>query len=149
MAMSYGYVYVAQVAMGANQLQYMKVIREAEAYPGPSLIIAYSPCISHGLKQSMGRTQNEEKLAVECGYWSLYRYNPTIEAEGKNPFVIDSNAPDWSKFQSFLNGEVRYTSLKNAFPEVADELFKAAEDNAKWRYNSYKRMAAANYSIVE
>ncbi|HAQ19669.1 MAG TPA: pyruvate:ferredoxin (flavodoxin) oxidoreductase [Prolixibacteraceae bacterium] len=149
MAMSYGYVYVAQVAMGANQLQYLKVIREAEAYPGPSLIIAYSPCISHGLKQSMGRTQHEEKLAVECGYWSLYRYNPTIEPEGKNPFVLDSSAPDWSKFQGFLNGEVRYTSLKNAFPEVADELFKAAEDNAKWRYNSYKRMAVADYSTVE
>jgi len=149
MAMSYGYVYVAQVAMGANQAQYLKAIREAEAYPGPSLIIAYSPCINHGLRASMGRTQQEEKLAVECGYWSLFRHNPLLEAEGKNPMVVDSNAPDWSKFQSFLNGEVRYTSLKKAFPEVAEELFAAAEDNAKWRYNGYKRMAAADYSTAE
>ena len=148
MAMTYGYVYVAQVAMGANQAQYLKAIREAEAYPGPSLIIAYSPCISHGLKQSMGRTQNEEKIAVECGYWSLFRHNPMLEDEGKNPFVMDSNAPDWSKFQSFLNGEARYTSLRKAFPEVADELFTASEENAKWRYNSYKRMAAMDYTPV-
>jgi len=149
MAMSYGYVYVAQVAMGANQAQYLKAIREAEAYSGPSLIIAYSPCINHGLRASMGRTQQEEKLAVECGYWSLFRHNPLLEAEGKNPMVVDSNAPDWSKFQSFLNGEVRYTSLKKAFPEVAEELFAAAENNAKWRYNGYKRMAAADYSTAE
>jgi len=149
MAMTYGYVYVAQVAMGANQAQYLKAIREAEAYPGPSLIIAYAPCISHGLKQSMGRTQNEEKIAVECGYWHLFRHNPLLEDEGKNPFVMDSNTPDWSKFQNFLNGEVRYTSLKKAFPDVADELFKASEENAKWRYNSYKRMAAMNFSPVE
>jgi len=149
MAMSYGYVYVAQVAMGASNSQYLKAIREAEAYPGPSLIIAYSPCINHGLKASMGRTQQEEKLAVECGYWSLFRHNPLLEKEGKNPFVVDSNAPDWSKFQNFLNGEVRYTSLKKAFPEVADELFKAAEENAKWRFNSYKRMATQDYTVVE
>ena len=149
MAMSYGYVYVAQVAMGANQAQYLKAIREAEAYPGPSLIIAYSPCINHGLRASMGKSQQEEKLAVESGYWSLYRYNPLLEEEGKNPFVMDSNAPDWSKFQAFLNGEVRYTSLKKAFPEVADQLFAAAEDNAKWRYASYTRMAAASYATAE
>ncbi len=149
MAMSYGYVYVAQVAMGANQAQYLKAIREAEAYPGPSLIIAYSPCISHGLKASMGKSQLEEKLAVEAGYWSLYRYNPLLEEEGKNPFVMDSNAPDWSKFQGFLAGEARYSSLKKAFPEVADELFKAAEENAKWRYNSYQRMAAMNFATAE
>jgi pyruvate-ferredoxin/flavodoxin oxidoreductase len=149
MAMSYGYVYVAQVAMGANQAQYLKAIREAEAYPGPSLIIAYSPCINHGLRASMGKSQQEEKLAVEAGYWSLYRYNPQLEEEGKNPFVMDSNAPDWSKFQAFLNGEVRYTSLKKAFPEVADQLFAAAEENAKWRYASYTRMAAASYATAE
>ena len=149
MAMSYGYVYVAQVAMGANQAQYLKAIREAEAYPGPSLIIAYSPCINHGLRASMGKSQQEEKLAVECGYWSLYRYNPLLEEEGKNPFLLDSNAPDWTKFQAFLNGEVRYTSLKKAFPETADQLFKAAEDNAKWRYNSYTRLAASSYETVE
>jgi pyruvate-ferredoxin/flavodoxin oxidoreductase len=149
MAISYGYVYVAQVAMGSNQSQYLKAIREAEAYPGPSLIIAYAPCINHGLKASMGRTQQEEKLAVECGYWSLYRYNPLLEKEGKNPFTLDSGVPDWSKFQTFLNGEVRYTSLRKAKPDIADELFKAAEENAKWRYNSYTRLAAAVFEKVE
>ncbi len=149
MAMSYGYVYVAQVAMGANQGQYLKAIREAEAYHGPSLIIAYAPCINHGLRIGMGKSQAEEKHAVEAGYWSLYRYNPTLQDEGKNPFMLDSKAPDWSKFQEFLNGEVRYTSLKKAFPEQAAELFAAAEVNAKWRYNSYKRMAAMDYSVTE
>jgi pyruvate-ferredoxin/flavodoxin oxidoreductase len=149
MMMNYGYVYVAQVAMGANQSQYFKALKEAEAYPGPSLIIAYSPCINHGLRASMGRTQEEEKKAVEAGYWSLYRYNPLLEEEGKNPFQLDSKDPDWSKFQDFLNGEVRYTSLRKSFPAAADELFAAAEDNAKWRLNSYKRMAAMDYSKSE
>jgi pyruvate-ferredoxin/flavodoxin oxidoreductase len=116
MMMSYGYVYVAQVAMGANQSQYLKALKEAEAYPGPSLIIAYSPCINHGLRASMGKTQEEEKKAVEAGYWSLFRYNPLLENEGKNPFQLDSKEPDWNKFQEFLNGEVRYTSLKKSFP---------------------------------
>ena len=106
MAISYGYVYVAQVSMGANQAQYMKAIKEAEAYPGPSLIIAYAPCINHGLKASMGKSQAEEKKAVECGYWQLYRYNPLLEAEGKNPFQLDSKEPDYSKFREFLMGEV-------------------------------------------
>ena len=146
MATTYGYVYVAQVSMGANQAQYMKAVREAEAYPGPSLIIAYSPCISHGLRATMGKTQQEEKKAVECGYWHMYRFNPMLEEEGKNPFVLDSKEPDWSKFQDFLNGEVRYTSLKKAFPEVAGELFEASEENAKWRYNSYKRLASLEYA---
>jgi pyruvate-ferredoxin/flavodoxin oxidoreductase len=146
-AMSYGYVYVAQVAMGANQAQYLKTIREAEAYPGPSLIIAYSPCIAHGLR-SMGRTQEEEKLAVECGYWHLYRYNPQLEDEGKNPFQLDSKEPDWSKFQEYLNGEVRYTALKKSFPKEADELFKAAEENALWRYRSYQRMNRSDWNVV-
>ncbi|MEI6277201.1 MAG: pyruvate:ferredoxin (flavodoxin) oxidoreductase, partial [Prolixibacteraceae bacterium] len=146
-AMSYGYVYVAQVAMGANQAQYLKTIREAEAYPGPSLIIAYSPCIAHGLR-SMGLTQEEEKMAVECGYWHLYRYNPQMEDEGKNPFQLDSKEPDWSKFQAYLNGEVRYTALKKSFPKEADELFKAAEDNAKWRYRSYLRMNHSDWNVV-
>jgi len=144
-AMSYGYVYVAQVAIGANNAQYLKALREAEAYPGPSLIIAYSPCINHGLRAGMGKSQEEEKRAVEGGYWSLYRYNPLLEEEGKNPFVMDSKEPDWSKFQEFLGGEVRYTSLKKAFPEQASELFKAAEENAKWRYHSYKRMEAMSF----
>ncbi|MFV0378636.1 MAG: pyruvate:ferredoxin (flavodoxin) oxidoreductase [Mangrovibacterium sp.] len=145
-AMSYGYVYVAQVAMGANQAQYLKALREAEAYPGPSLIIAYSPCINHGLRASMGKSQEEEKLAVEAGYWSMYRYNPLNELEGKNPFELDSKEPDWSKFQGFLNGEVRYTSLKKSFPEEAKVLFAAAEDNAKWRHASYKRLAAMDFT---
>jgi pyruvate-ferredoxin/flavodoxin oxidoreductase len=148
-AMSYGYVYVAQVAMGANNAQYLKALREAEAYPGPSLIIAYSPCINHGLRASMGKSQEEEKHAVEAGYWSLYRYNPLLENEGKNPFTLDSKEPDWSKFQGFLNGEVRYTSLKKAFPEQAAELFRSAEENAKWRYNSYKRMEAMSFAPKE
>lgn len=149
MMMSYGYVYVAQVAMGANQSQYLKALKEAEAYPGPSLIIAYSPCINHGLRASMGKSQEETKRAVEAGYWSLFRYNPLLENEGKNPFQLDSKEPDWSKFQEFLNGEVRYTSLKKSFPAVADELFASAEENAKWRYNSYKRMAAMDFSKAE
>jgi pyruvate-ferredoxin/flavodoxin oxidoreductase len=145
MATTYGYVYVAQVAMGANQAQYFKALKEAEAYPGPSLIIAYSPCISHGLKGGMGGTQNETKKAVECGYWHLFRYNPLLEEEGKNPFVLDSKPPQWDLFQSFLKGEVRYTSLLKAFPEEANELFGAAEENAKWRYNTYKRLAEINF----
>ena len=149
MLMTYGYVYIAQVAMGANQAQYLKAVKEAESYPGPSIIIAYSPCINHGLRASMGRTQEEEKKAVQSGYWALFRYNPLLEKEGKNPFQIDSKEPDWSKFQDFLNGEVRYTSLKKSFPKEADELFAAAEENAKWRYNSYKRYANMDFTKVE
>lgn len=149
MATTYGYVYVAQVAMGANQSQYFKALKEAEAYDGPSLIIAYSPCINHGLKNGMGGSQNESKLAVECGYWHLYRYNPMLEAEGKNPFQLDSKEPDWSKFQDFLKGEVRYTALLKAFPAEAKELFKAAEENSKWRYSSYKRLSELNYELVK
>jgi pyruvate-ferredoxin/flavodoxin oxidoreductase len=146
MAMSYGYVYVAQVAMGANQSQYLKALREAEAYPGPSLIIAYSPCINHGIRAGMGKTNEQQEHAVEAGYWSLYRYNPLLENEGKNPFQLDSKEPDFAKFQAFLDSEVRYTSLKKSFPVEATELFSAAEENAKWRYFSYKRLAEANYS---
>jgi pyruvate-ferredoxin/flavodoxin oxidoreductase len=146
MAMTYGYVYVAQVAMGASQNQYLKALREAEAYPGPSLIIAYSPCINHGLRLGMDKSQEEQKIAVDAGYWHLYRYNPLLEKEGKNPFELDSKEPDWSKFQDFLNSEVRYTSLKKAFPKEASELFMAAEENALWRYNSYKRLASMNFS---
>ena len=141
MAMSYGYVYVAQVAMGYNNAQYLKAIKEAEAYPGPSLIIAYSPCINHGLRDGMGRTQAQTKHAVECGYWHTYRYNPLLENEGKNPFILDSKEPDWSKFQDFLKTEVRYTSLIKAFPSEAEVLFKAAEENARWRYKSYQRLS--------
>jgi pyruvate-ferredoxin/flavodoxin oxidoreductase len=146
MAMTYGHVYVAQVAMGASQNQYFKAIKEAEAYPGPSLIIAYAPCINHGLRAGMEKTQLEEKLAVQSGYWHNYRFNPLLESEGKNPFVIDSKEPDWSKFQDFLKNEVRYTSLLKSFPDIADELFVRAEEDAKWRYNNYKRLAAYDYS---
>lgn len=146
MAMTYGYVYVAQVAMGANQGQYLKAVREAEEYKGPSLIIAYSPCINHGLRAGMGKSQNQEKFAVECGYTSLYRYDPRLELEGKNPFQLDSKEPDWSKFQEFLESEVRFTSLKKAFPKEAEELFAAAEENARWRYRSYLRLASMDYS---
>ncbi|MGI5913103.1 MAG: pyruvate:ferredoxin (flavodoxin) oxidoreductase [Bacteroidales bacterium] len=146
MALSYGYVYVAQVAMGSSHSQYFRAIKEAEAYPGPSLIICYSPCINHGIRGGMGKTQNQEKLAVECGYWHLYRYNPLLEAEGKNPFTLDSKEPDWSKFQDFIKSEIRYTSLMKSFPEEAKTLFKVSEENAKWRYNTYRRLAEVDFS---
>ena len=147
MATTYGYVYVAQIAMGADQAQTLKALREAEAYDGPSLIIAYAPCINHGLKKGMGKSQAEEKAAVECGYWHLWRYNPALEAEGKNPFTLDSKEPDWSKFQDFLKGEVRFASVMKQYPAEAAELFQAAEDNAKWRLRSYKRMAAEDWNV--
>ena len=149
MVLSYGYVYVAQVAMGASQSQLFRAVKEAEAYPGPSLIIAYSTCINHGLRAGMNKAQEQMKHAVDSGYWQLYRYNPLLEKEGKNPFLLDSKEPDWSLFQGFLSSEVRYTSLKKAFPEEAAELFKAAEDNARWRYENYKRMAALEYTAKE
>ena len=145
MAMTYGYVYVAQVSIGASQQQLFNVLKEAEAYPGPSLVIAYAPCINHGIKGGMTRTQTVGKEAVACGYWHLWHYNPQLEAQGKNPFVMDSKEPDWSKFQDFLKKEVRYTSLQKAFPAEAEELFQAAEQNAKWRYNGYRRLAAMEY----
>ena len=147
MAMSYGYVYVAQVAMGASQNQYFKAIKEAEAYPGPSLVIAYAPCINHGLKAGMGKTQEEEKLAVESGYWTMFRYNPLLEAQGQNPFVMDSKDPDWSGFRKFLLGEVRFASLLKAFPDHAEELFESSEENAKWRHKSYERMAKLDFTV--
>jgi len=146
MAMTYGYVYVAQVAMGASQSQYLKALREAEAYPGPSIIIAYAPCINHGLRAGMGKSQSQEKFAVESGYWHLYRYNPVLEEEGKNPFLLDSKEPQWDQFQSFLKSEVRYTSLQKSFPAEAAQLFKAAQTNAKWRYDSYVRMASMDFA---
>ena len=141
MAMSYGYVYVAQVAMGASPVQYMNAIKEAEAYDGPSLIIAYAPCINHGLKAGMGLSQKEEKLAVECGYWHLYRYNPLLEEAGKNPFSLDSKEPDWTKFQDFLKGEVRFSSLAKLYPDTAGELLAKTEEFAKIRYNNYKKLS--------
>ena len=144
-AMTYGYVYVAQVSIGASQMQLFNVLKEAEAYPGPSLVIAYAPCINHGIKGGMTRTQTVGKEAVACGYWHLWHYNPLLEEQGKNPFVLDSKEPDWSKFREFLLKEVRYTSLQKSFPAEADELFAAAEENAKWRYNGYKRLAQMEY----
>ena len=141
MAMSYGYVYVAQVAMGASPVQYMNAIKEAEAYDGPSLIIAYAPCINHGLKAGMGLSQKEEKLAVDCGYWHLYRFNPDLAEQGKNPFSLDSKEPDWTKFQDFLKGEVRFASLYKLFPDKAEELLQKTEEFAKIRLETYKKLA--------
>ncbi len=141
MAMSYGYVYVAQVAMGASPVQYFNAIKEAEAYDGPSLIIAYSPCINHGLRAGMGLSQKEEKLAVDCGYWHLYRYNPAFEGTDKNPFTLDSKEPDWTKFQDFLKGEVRFSSLFKLYPDRAQELLDKTEEFAKIRLETYKRLA--------
>ena len=149
MATTYGYVYVAQVAMGADQAQTFKAIREAEAYPGPSLIIAYAPCINHGLKAGMGKSQAEEANAVAAGYWHLWRYNPLLADEGKNPFTLDSKEPDWTKFHDFLLGEVRYLSVKKAYPNEAEELFKAAEEMAKLRYKSYVRKSKEDWSKDE
>lgn len=140
-ASTYGYVYAAQVAMGADNAQTLKAIREAEAYDGPSIIIAYAPCINHGLKSGMGKSQAEEAKAVECGYWHLWRYNPVLEAEGKNPFTLDSKEPNWDNFETFLKGEVRYASVMKQYPNEAEELFQAAKENAQWRYNNYRRLA--------
>ncbi|AVM69415.1 pyruvate:ferredoxin (flavodoxin) oxidoreductase [Lachnospiraceae bacterium oral taxon 500] len=144
MATTYGYVYVAQVAMGADKNQFMKALKEAESYDGPSLIIAYSTCINHGLKVGMGKSQERMKLAVEAGYWHLWRFNPELAKEGKNPFVLDSKTPT-TDFKEFLRGEIRYTSLEKQFPELAQELFASAEENAKERYESYVRMANMEY----
>ncbi|PHO07950.1 pyruvate:ferredoxin (flavodoxin) oxidoreductase [Thermoanaerobacterium thermosaccharolyticum] len=142
-AMSYGYVYVAQIAMGANQAQTIKALKEAESYPGPSLIIAYAPCINHGIRLGMGCSQIEEKKAVEAGYWHLYRYNPMLKAEGKNPFILDSKAPTAS-YKEFILGEVRYSSLAKTFPDRAEALFEKAEELAKEKYETYKKLAEQN-----
>ena len=144
-ATTYGYVYVAQIAMGADQAQTLKAIKEAEAYPGPSLVIAYAPCINHGLKAGMGKSQAEEEKAVKCGYWHLWRYNPQLEAEGKNPFILDSKEPEWENFQDFLKGEVRYASVQKQYPTEAAELFAQAEEMAKKRYQTYVRMTKLEY----
>jgi pyruvate-ferredoxin/flavodoxin oxidoreductase len=140
MAMTYGYAYVASVAMGANKNQVLKAFLEAESYQGPSLVIAYSPCINHGI--NMGRTQNEEKLAVETGYWPLYRFDPRLKEEGKNPFILDSKEPA-GNFKEFLMGEVRYSSLTRTFPDAAEKLFAKAEQDMKDRFETYKKLAAA------
>ena len=140
MAMSYGNVYVAQVAMGADYNQFVKAVVEAEAYDGPSLIIAYAPCINHGIKEGMGRSVANEEQAVKAGYWHLYRHNPVLRAEGKNPFSLDSKEPTAS-FRDFLMGQVRYSAIAKQFPEEAEELFTQAEESAKDRLDSYKRLA--------
>ena len=140
MMTTYGYIYVAQVAMGANKNQTVKAIKEAESYDGPSLIICYAPCINHGIRMGMGKSQYREKQAVESGYWHLWRFDPRLEEEGKNPFQLDSKEPSES-FQEFIQGEVRYSSLKRSFPESADELYAEAEKAAKERYEKYKRLA--------
>ncbi|NDO47664.1 pyruvate:ferredoxin (flavodoxin) oxidoreductase [Clostridium sp. MD294] len=141
MAMSYGYVYVAQVAMGADKNQLVKALVEAEKYHGPSLIIAYAPCINHGLKGGMSGAQNEIKRAVEAGYWHMYRFNPELKAEGKNPFILDSKEPTAS-FRDFLLSEVRYSALQRTFPEIAEELFQRCEEDAKARLETYQKKAA-------
>jgi pyruvate-ferredoxin/flavodoxin oxidoreductase len=148
MQSTYGYVYVAQVAMGADNAQCLKAIREAEAYPGPSLVIAYAPCINHGLKAKggMGKSQAEEAKAVECGYWHLWRFDPRLAEQGQNPFQLDSKAPNWDNFQAFLDGEVRYLSLKKVCPTDAQELFDAAKKAAQHRYATYVRMSKIDYS---
>ena len=145
MAMTYGYVYVAQIAMGANQAQTLKAIREAEAYPGPSLVIAYSPCIAHGIKGGLTGSQTEEKTAVECGYWHLYRFDPRLEAEGKNPFQFDSKEPNFEEYMNFLKNEVRYTTLLKTFPQHAQALFDQSMEDAKWRTKQYRLLAEMKY----
>ncbi len=140
MAMTYGYVYVASVAMGANKNQLMKAVTEAESYDGPSLILAYAPCINHGIKKGMGKTQEEQDLAVKCGYWPLYRFNPNLKKEGKNPFVLDSKKPDGT-LQQFLAGEVRYASLEKAFPEESKALRAMIEVEYAERYEKLKQLA--------
>jgi len=144
MAMSYGYVYVAQIAMGANMNQTIKALVEAESYKGPSLIIAYSPCISHGIKTGMGTSIAEEKKAVDCGYWHLYRYNPVLKEQGKNPFILDSKEPT-KDFKEFLRGEVRYSQLATVFPDIAEDMFEQAAKHARERYEAYKCLADMQY----
>ncbi len=142
LAMSYGYIYVAQVALGADPNQLIKALKEAEAYKGPSLVIAYAPCINHGISKGMANAQLEAKLAVQAGYWFLYRYNPDLKKEGKNPFILDSKEPTL-ELNDFLMGEVRYASLVRTFPETAEVLLKEAAENAKEKYAAYKKLAEA------
>ncbi|SHK04436.1 pyruvate:ferredoxin (flavodoxin) oxidoreductase [Paramaledivibacter caminithermalis] len=144
MAMSYGYVYVAQVAMGANMNHTLKAFIEAEKYKGPSLIIAYAPCINHGIKTGMGTSVEQEKKAVEAGYWHLYRYNPQLKQQAKNPFILDSKEPKGS-FRDYILGEVRFAQIQNTFPDIAEELYIKAEKDAKERYETYKRLAEMKY----
>jgi len=148
-AMTYGYVYVAQVSIGASQSQFFKALKEAEAYDGPSIIIAYSPCIAHGLRNGMNHADDEERFAVQSGYWQTFRYNPMLEKEGKNPMVMDMKEPDWDQFQKFLDNEVRFASLKKAYPERSEELQKLALNDAKWRYYHLKQMSEMNPIVMD
>jgi len=140
MAMSYGYVYVTQVGMGADKNQFMKAVLEAESYDGPSIVICYAPCIAHGLRKGMGKTIENTKDAVDCGYWHLYRYDPRLKDKGENPFVLDSKEPTAS-FRDFIMDQVRYASLREEFPDIAENLFVLCEESAKERYENYKRLA--------
>jgi pyruvate-ferredoxin/flavodoxin oxidoreductase len=140
MMMSYGYIYVASISMGANKNQTMKALVEAENYPGPSLIISYAPCINQGIRKGMGKSQEEGKLAVESGYWPLYRYNPELIKQGKNPFILDSKEPDGS-LQEFLGGEVRFAALEKSFPDESHRLRKKIEQEVMDRYHMLKMMA--------
>jgi pyruvate-ferredoxin/flavodoxin oxidoreductase len=140
MAINYGDVYVASVAMGANKMQYLKAVKEAESYPGASIIIAYAPCINHGLKRGMGHSQDEEKKAVEAGYWFLYRYDPRLKAQGKNPFQLDSKEPT-GDLKEFLMGEVRYHTLTLSFPDEAEKLHSLLGEHLKAKYDQYKKLS--------
>lgn len=144
--MSYGHIYVAQVSMGANQQQFLKAIQEAEAYKGPSIIIAYSPCINHGIKKGMSKSQTEMKLATECGYWPIFRYNPNLEKEGKNPLVLDCKEPKWDLYQDYLMGETRYLTLTKTNPDEAKALFEKNQWDAQRRWRQYKRLASLDFS---
>ncbi len=137
---AYGNVYVAQIALGANMNQAIKAITEAEAYDGPSLIIAYATCINHGIKGGLSNPMNQMKKAVECGYWHLWRYNPELKAQGKNPFILDSKEPNSDLFRDFINTETRYTSLAKLFPEQAEALFEQAKEDSIARYQTYVEM---------
>ncbi len=147
MAMSYGYVYVAQVGMGADKNQLMKAMLEAEAYDGPSLIIAYAPCINHGLRKGMGKSQANIKDAVDSGYWNLYRYNPDLKKQGKNPFILDSGDPTMS-FRDFIMGQIRYSSLAKEFPSISEKLFEMTENDAKKKLETYKKLAAMDEALL-
>lgn len=140
MMMSYGYVYTATVSMGFNKQQLVKAFAEAEAYDGPSILFAYSPCINHGILRGMGHSQDEEKLAVQSGYWPLYRYNPDLKKEGKNPFILDSKEPDGT-LNEFLSGEIRYASLKRVFPDEAQRLHDRLQAEVQERFRELQQMA--------
>jgi pyruvate-ferredoxin/flavodoxin oxidoreductase len=145
-AMSYGHVYVAYVAHGASQAQLLKAMKEAESYNGPSIVIAYSPCINHGLKRGMGKSQEQAKLAVECGYWTLLRYDPRLAEAGKNPLQIDSKEPNWDAYDEYLMSETRYAQLKTINPAEAANLLETNKKEAQKRYKNYRRMLSMDYS---